>query len=150
MSSAENVSFVNAHLIAKNLGITVREAATPMTTHHDYVNMVTLRAGVRNVSATLAGRRREARIVIVDDHLTDIPPSEHMLVVKNDDRPGAIGRVATALGNANINISNMDVGKTEQPGSALMLIATSSHVPEELLAELRTMPGIVSVATIRG
>ena len=150
VSSAENVSFVNAHLIAKNLGITVREAATPMTTHHDYVNMVTLRAGVRNVSATLAGRRREARIVIVDDHLTDIPPSEHMLVVKNDDRPGAIGRVATALGNANINISNMDVGKTEQPGSALMLIATSSHVPEELLAELRTMPGIVSVATIRG
>lgn len=150
VSSAENVSFVNAHLIAKNLGITVREAATPMTTHHDYVNMVTLRAGVRNVSATLAGRRREARIVTVDDHLTDIPPSEHMLVVKNDDRPGAIGRVATALGNANINISNMDVGKTEQPGSALMLIATSSHVPDELVAELRSMPGIVSVATIRG
>lgn len=149
-SSTENVSFVNAHLVAKNLGITVREMTTPMTTHHDYVNMITLRAGVRNVSATLAGRRREARIVTVDDHLTDIPPSEHMLVVKNDDRPGAIGRVATALGNANINISNMAVGKTEQPGSALMLIATSSHVPDELVAQLRSLPGIVSVAAIRG
>lgn len=148
--SAENVSFVNAPLIATNLGITVHETSTPMTTHHDYVNLVTLRAGVRNVSATLAGRRREARIVTVDDHLTDIPPSEHMLVVKNDDRPGAIGRVATALGNANINISNMAVGKTEQPGSALMLIATSSHVPDELVARLRMLPGIVSVATIRG
>lgn len=148
--SPENVSFVNAPLIAKNLGITVRGSATPATTHNDYVNLVTLRAGERNISATLAGRRREARIVIVDNHLTDIPPSEHMLVVKNDDRPGAIGRVATALGNANINISNMDVGKTEQQGSALMLIATSSHVPDELVAQLRTMPGIVSVATIRG
>ncbi len=148
--SAEKVSFVNAPIIAKNLGITVREAATPTTTHNDYVNLVTLRAGVRNVSATLAGRRREARIVTVDDHLTDIPPSEYMLVVKNDDRPGVIGNVATILGNANINISNMDVGKTEQPGSALMLIATSSPVPDDMVAELRTMPGIVSVAAIRG
>ena len=148
--SAEKVSFVNAPLIAKNLGIAVREAATPTTTHNDYVNLITLSAGARNVSATLAGRRREARIVTVDDHLTDIPPSEYMLVVKNDDRPGVIGNVATALGNANINISNMDVGKTEQQGSALMLIATSSPVPDDLIAELRTMPGIVSVATIRG
>lgn len=148
--STEKLSFVNAPLIAKNLGITVREAATPTTTHNDYVNLITLRAGVRNVSATLAGRRREARIVTVDDHLTDIPPSEYMLVVKNDDRPGVIGNVATALGNANINISNMDVGKTEQQGSALMLIATSSPVPDDMVAELRTMPGIVSVATIRG
>lgn len=148
--SPENVSFVNAPLIAKNLGITVRESVTPTTTHNDYVNLVTLRAGSRNISATLAGRRREARIVIVDDHLTDIPPTEHMLVVKNDDRPGAIGRVATALGDANINISNMDVGKTEQPGSALMLIATSSQVPDELIAQLESLPGIVSVASIRG
>lgn len=148
--STENVSFVNAPLIATNLGITTHEVATSTTTHHDYVNLVTLRAGGRNVSATLAGRRREARIVAVDDHLTDIPPSEHMLVVKNDDRPGAIGRVATILGNANINISNMDVGKTEQPGSALMLIATSSHVSDELVTQLRNLPGIVSVATIRG
>lgn len=148
--STEKVSFVNAPIIAKNLGITVREAATPTTTHNDYVNLITLRAGVRNVSATLAGRRREARIVTVDDHLTDIPPSEYMLVVKNDDRPGVIGNVATVLGNANINISNMDVGKTEQPGSALMMIATSSAVPDDMVAELRKMPGIVSVATIRG
>jgi len=148
--STENVSLVNAPLVAKNLGIKVHEAATPTTTHRDYVNLITLRAGERNVSATLAGRRREARIVTVDDHITDIPPSEHMLVVTNDDRPGVIGRVGTVLGNANINISNMDVGKTERQGSAIMLIATSSDVPDELVTQLRALPGIVSVATIRG
>lgn len=146
----EKVSFVNASLIAKNLGINVRESATPPTTQQDYVNLITLRAGPRNVAGTLTGRRREARIVRIDDHLCDIPPTENMLVVENDDRPGAIGKVGTALGNANINISNMDVGKTEQHGSALMLIATSSPVPDELVGELRTIPGILSVATIRG
>lgn len=148
--STENVSLVNVHLVAKNLGIKIHEVTTPSTTHHNYVNLITLRAGSRNMSATLAGRHREARIVTVDDHITDIPPSEHMLVVTNDDRPGVIGRVATILGNANINISNMDVGKTERQGSAIMLIATSSHVPDELVIQLRGLPGIVSVATIRG
>lgn len=148
--STENVSLINAPLVAKKLGIKVHQAATPTTTHHDYVNLITLRAGERNMSATLAGRRREARIVTVNDHITDIPPSVHMLVVTNDDRPGVIGRVGTLLGNANINISNMDVGKTERQGSAIMMIAMSSGVPDELVTQLRALPGIVSVATIRG
>ena len=91
---------------------------------------------------------REARIVIIDDHLTDIPPSEHMLVVTNDDRPGAIGRVATTLGNADINIDNMDVGTTATAGSALMCIATSIKVPEQVLDSLRQLPGIFTVVAI--
>ena len=100
------------------------------------------------MSATLTGRRREARIVIIDDHLTDIPPSEHMLIVKNDDRPGAIGRVATALGNANINIANMDVGSTETVGSALMCISTTTAVSQDVIATLRKLDGITSVTAI--
>ena len=85
---------------------------------------------------------------MIDHHLTDIPPSEHMLVVKNDDRPGAIGRVATALGNAGINIANMDVGSSETIGSALMCIATTTAVPLDVLQQLRTLEGISSVVSV--
>lgn len=144
----EPVSLVNAPSIARNLGITVSSIASTNTTHRDYVNLVTLRSGDRNLSATLAGRRREARIVIIDDHLTDIPPSEHMLVVKNDDQPGAIGRVATALGNAHINIANMDVGTAETEGSALMCIATTTAVPGDIIKKLRSLEGIASVVSV--
>ena len=144
----EPVSLVNAPTIARNLGITIESVASTNTTHRDYVNLITLRSGDRNLSATLTGRRRQGRIVMIDDHLTDIPPSEHMLVVKNDDRPGAIGRVATALGDAGINIANMDVGTTETEGSALMCIATTTAVSLDVMNKLRTLEGISSVVSV--
>jgi D-3-phosphoglycerate dehydrogenase len=146
--STDQVSLVNAPSMARNLNITVESVASTTTTHRDYVNLITLRSGDRNIAATLTGRRREARIVMIDHHLTDIPPSEHMLVVKNDDRPGAIGRVATALGNAGINIANMDVGSSETAGSALMCIATTTAVPLDVLQQLRTLEGISSVVAV--
>jgi D-3-phosphoglycerate dehydrogenase len=146
--SKDFVSLVNAPVLARNLNLAFGGTATTTTVHHDYINLITLRSGDRNLSATLTGRRREARIVIIDDHLTDIPPSEHMLVVTNDDRPGAIGRVATTLGNADINIDNMDVGRTATAGSALMCITTSIEVPEQVLNSLRQLPGIVTVVAM--
>ena len=146
--STDQVSLVNAPSMARNLNITVESVASTTTTHRDYVNLITLRSGDRNIAATLTGRRREARIVMIDHHLTDIPPSEHMLVVKNDDRPGAIGRVASALGNAGINIANMDVGSSETAGSALMCIATTTAVPLDVLQQLRTLEGISSVVSV--
>lgn len=146
--STDQVSLVNAPSMARNLNITIESVASTTTTHRDYVNLITLRSGDRNISATLTGRRREARIVMIDHHLTDIPPSEHMLVVKNDDQPGAIGRVASALGNAGINIANMDVGSSETVGSALMCIATTTAVPLDVLQHLRTLEGISSVVSV--
>ena len=146
--STDQVSLVNAPSMARNLNITVESVASTTTTHRDYVNLITLRSGDRNIAATLTGRRREARIVMIDHHLTDIPPSEHMLVVINDDRPGAIGRVASALGNAGINIANMDVGSSETAGSALMCIATTTAVPLDVLQHLRTLEGISSVVSV--
>ena len=146
--STDQVRLVNAPSMARNLNITVESVASTTTTHRDYVNLITLRSGDRNISATLTGRRREARIVMIDHHLTDIPPSEHMLVVKNDDQPGAIGRVASALGNAGINIANMDVGSSETVGSALMCIATTTAVPLDVLQQLRTLEGISSVVAV--
>lgn len=146
--STDQVSLVNAPSMARNLNIIIESVASTTTTHRDYVNLITLRSGDRNISATLTGRRREARIVMIDHHLTDIPPSEHMLVVKNDDQPGAIGRVASALGNAGINIANMDVGSSETVGSALMCIATTTAVPLDVLQHLRTLEGISSVVSV--
>ena len=37
---------------------------------------------------------------MVDDHAVDVPPADHMLVVRNDDSPGVIGLVGTVLGEA--------------------------------------------------
>ena len=86
--------------------------------------------------------------MLVDDHITDVPPANNMLVVSNDDRPGVIGVVGTLLGNHNVNIADMDVGKALTPGTALMVIAPTAEVPAAVVDELRASPGILNVAVL--
>ena len=146
--SDEPVTFVNAPNLAKEHGVEVREITS--ATSVDYVNLVTVRGGGHVLAGTLSGRRSEPRIVNVDDHTTDLPPAAHMLVVRNDDRPGMIGFVGTALGNAGVNIADMDVGRSQSPGSAIMVLATAGATPAAVIAELRAAPGILSVHVLLG
>ena len=148
--SGEAITYVNAPTVAEQRKVVVREQRRDDVAHQDYVNLITLRSGAHNISGTLAGRRREARLVLIDDHLSDVPPARFMLIVRNDDRPGVIGRVGTVLGDAGVNIDNMDVGKTPQAGSALMVIATATPTPVEVVSQLRQVPGIVEVITVGG
>ena len=77
----------------------------------EYVNLISLKCDDHSISGTLAGRRREPRIVEVDGHSVDVPPARHMMVINNDDRPGVIGTVGVMLGDAGVNIADMDVGR---------------------------------------
>jgi D-3-phosphoglycerate dehydrogenase len=142
------VTFVNAPQLAREHGVEVRETSTQ--TSVDYVNLITLRGAGHTLAGTLSGRRSEPRIVNVDDHTTDVPPASHMLVVRNDDRPGMIGMVGTAVGDAGVNIADMDVGRSATAGSALMVLATTEPVPDPVVATLRAAPGITSVHVLRG
>jgi len=141
--SEDVVTYVNAPQLAKEHGVDVREVNC--SSSPDYVNLITLRGGDHEIAATLTGRRSEPRIVRVDGHTADIPPADNMLVVRNDDRPGVIGIVGTLLGEEGINIADMGVGRSEQPGSALMLIAPTGPVPADVIERLRNAPGIVNV-----
>jgi D-3-phosphoglycerate dehydrogenase len=146
--SEDPVTYVNAPALAKEHGLEVREVSC--TTSVDYVNLVTIRGGGHEIAGTLGGRRGEPRIVALDGHTTEVPPAPNMLVVRNDDRPGMIGAVGTALGDAGINIADMDVGRTPTPGSALMVLATTAPVPAEVIARLAAAPGIISVHPLSG
>jgi D-3-phosphoglycerate dehydrogenase / 2-oxoglutarate reductase len=146
--SDEPVTYVNAPQLAKDHGVEVRE--TNCATSADFVNLITLRGGDRSISGAIVGRRGEQRIVMVDDHSFDVPPATHMLMVKNDDRPGVIGVVGTLLGNAGVNIADMDVGRAGDAGTAVMLIAPTAEVDNAVLAQLRTAPGIISVDALSG
>jgi len=144
--SEDPVSYVNAPKMADERGITVTETTT--TTSHHFVNLVTVRAGGHNLSGTLVGLDGEARLVTVDDHRVDVPPANHMLVVRNDDRPGMIGKVGTIVGEAGVNIADMDVGQAASGASAMMVLATTEEVSSEVADTLRAVEGITSVDTL--
>ncbi len=144
-TTEDPVSYVNAPQLAEERGLEVREVST--VTSHDYVNLVTLRSGSHAVAGTLtgAGVRAEARVVMVDDHVVEVPPSSDMLVVRNDDRPGVIGVVGTVLGEAGVSISSMAVGPSPDSGTALMVLSIDRQAPDGALDRLRADPGILDV-----
>jgi D-3-phosphoglycerate dehydrogenase len=142
----EPVSYVNAPGLAAEKGTEVRETTTPVS--HDYVNLITLRGGGHAIGGTLTGLRARARIVEIDEHAVDLPPAANLLVVRNDDRPGVIGRVGTILGDAGVNINDMDVGRSAEGEGALMAIASGAPVPLPALDRLREADGIISAQVI--
>ena len=54
---------------------------------------------------------REPRLVEIDGFDMDVRPEGDVLVLFYPDRPGMVGRFGTILGDANINIARMDVGR---------------------------------------
>jgi D-3-phosphoglycerate dehydrogenase len=146
----EPVSFVNAPQLAEARGLAVRESLSSAAL--DYVNLVTLRGSIGDravhVAGTLFGKRAAPRIVGINDHSVDVPPSSHMLVVRNSDTPGMIGKVTTTLGDADINIADMDVGTNAAGEAALMVLSTYSAVPPEIVDRLRATPGVFDARAI--
>jgi D-3-phosphoglycerate dehydrogenase / 2-oxoglutarate reductase len=145
-STEEPVSYVNAPQLAEERGLEVRESTT--TSARDFVNLVTLRGPDHAVAGTLAGVRAEPRIVMVDDHTVEVPPARHMLVVRNDDRPGMIGVVGLALGEAEVSISSMAVGPSAQGSTALMVLSTDRPTPPQVLERLSGADGILDVHSV--
>jgi D-3-phosphoglycerate dehydrogenase / 2-oxoglutarate reductase len=142
----EPVSYVNAPRIAVDRGVEVRDTST--ATAHDYVNLISIRGGDHGIGGTLVGLRGEPRIVMLDGHTIDLPPAKHMLVVRNDDRPGMIAFVAGALSDAGVNIDDMHLGRSERGEAALQVIATDQSVPPAVQDTIRAGDGIVSVHAI--
>lgn len=147
-TSDEPVSYVNAPALAASRGLEIEETST--ISSHDYVNLITIRSGDHSVSGTLTGigLRLEPRVVNVDDHAVEVPPAEHMLVVRNDDRPGMIGVVGQQIGNAGLSISSMAVGPNKDNVSALMVLSLDQPASDELVANLRSSEGILDLHRI--
>jgi len=146
--SEEPVTYVNAPQLADEHGVEVRNVNS--TQSADFVNVVHISGGGHSVSGIVHGPRSEQRIVNIDGVPFDVPPADHMVVITNDDRPGVIGSVGTILGDALVNITNMDVSRVEETNSAVMLIAPSAEVPTGVLDQVREAPGIVSVTPLLG
>lgn len=140
------VSYVNAPQLASEHGVEVREAKSSTT--HEYLNQVELRCAGHSVAGTLVGLSGEPRIVMVDDHEVELPPTRHMLLVRNDDVPGMIGVVGTAVGDAAINVSDMSLGRSPEGRLALMLLALDQAPPAALVAQLEAHPGVRAVTPI--
>jgi D-3-phosphoglycerate dehydrogenase len=142
------VSFVNAPKLAEEHGVSVTEEATADSP--EFVNVITARSGEHAVAGTLLtlGTRVEMRIVSIDGHSVEITPTTHMLVVRNNDKPGMIGRVGTVLGEAGISIDQMSVAPNPNAQTALMVLSTPSATPQSVVDALNASEGLFGIHVI--
>jgi D-3-phosphoglycerate dehydrogenase len=142
------VSFVNAPLIAQSHGIRVSESA--QETSVDYQSLVILSGVVADRDRLMAGTMMEKKgpvLVEVDDYEIELPITDYMLLVRNDDVPGVIGRVGTAIGDLGINISDMAVGRN-QGGQAMMGLSLDAAISPEGIEQLAKLDGVAAIRFI--
>jgi D-3-phosphoglycerate dehydrogenase / 2-oxoglutarate reductase len=133
----QDVNMVNASLIAEQMGIVVEESKT--TQGGAFSNVITLviegEGKRRLVSGTLF--EGSPRIVRLRDYSMDFTPEEHMLLLNYDDRPGMIGKIGTIMGQYDINIGSMNLGRREKKGEAMVLLSLDSAVPDNVIREIK-------------
>ncbi len=134
--SDQEVNMVNASLVARDMGIEVESMRSTET--ESYSNLITLSLETPEGRRTIAGTLFEGtpKIVKMRNFTTDFQPEEHMLVINYLDRPGLIGKIGTILGEANVNIGNMNLGRREKAGEAMVVFSVDSPVAEETLKKV--------------
>lgn len=146
----ETVNYVNAPVIAKQRGIKVREIASK--TVENFTNLITVTIKTAEGTRTIAGtlfNKNDIRIVQIGKYRIEVVPSRYMLVTTYIDMPGVIGRFGITLGENNINIAGMQVGRQSIGGEAVMVLQVDSPVPEEVLNKLLTLDALLSIRFVK-
>jgi len=71
-----------------------------------------------------------------------------MLLIYNEDRPGVIGRIGITLGEANINIGQMQVGQDPFHHRNVILLTTDEPVGRDVLSRLLQQDGVEKAQAI--
>jgi D-3-phosphoglycerate dehydrogenase / 2-oxoglutarate reductase len=165
----ESVNYINAHSHARRRGLLVQESkslshaplaqqeaaaagfsrlAAAAGTLSPQASVMTVRLRGRSGERLVSGMlRRDGgfRFISVNNLYFDATPSRYMLVTRHSDKPGMIGRFGTILGDGNINIAGMHLGRQQAGGEAVMVMQVDDPIPRAVLDKLAAVPGIVEV-----
>ena len=143
------VNDVNAPALARERGLAVQEvrSAEPL----DYASLVTLRVRGQGGEALVAGTvygKHEARIVRLDGFRLEAVPEGHVILCENDDAPGVVGNLGTALGAAGVNIARISLSRLDDRSRAFAFLCVDSAPAPEILDRLRKLPHVRAVRAI--
>ena len=145
----DEVNFVNAQHIAQERGISITASILPeKRAYHQYLELVvSADGGSIRVAGALLGEGHP-RIVHLDGYEVSVFPGGTLLVLRNRDVPGVIGRVGTLLGKHELNIEAYHQAKGKGGREALAAISVDGEVSEALLRDLRATPEVEQVRVV--
>jgi D-3-phosphoglycerate dehydrogenase len=151
----EEVNDVNAPSLAEERGIAVAE--TKQVHARDFtdlvrVNVVSGGVGTRVVGTTF-GRRDRPHLLEAWGSRFNVQLEDHLAVFRYQDRPGMLGRVGTALGEAGVNIVSAAVGRrpdgeADADGEAAMVVTADARIPQEVVDQIVASDGFAGGRTV--
>jgi len=102
----------------------------------------------RNVAGTLF-TGKEPRIVNIEGVPIEIALSEHMLFIRNDDKPGLIGGLGTILSDAGQNIADFRLGRKGAGGSAICVVSLDAPLADDLFEKIANLKQVESVKRLK-
>ena len=146
----QDVNVVSAPIVAKDRGIVVEE--TRRDAEGDYDSLITVTVvtdrQTRSVSGTVYADGRP-RIVNIKGIRMDAEFAPSMLYVTNQDKPGFVGRFATLLAEAGINIATFHLGRESAGGNAIALVEIDGTIPADVLLKVRHIPNVQQVKPLQ-
>ena len=146
----QDINVVSAPIVARERGIVVEE--TTREAEGDYESLITLilttEKQTRSVSGTVYADGRP-RLVDIKGIRMDAEFGKSMLYVTNEDKPGFVGRFASTLGDAGINIATFHLGREKQGGDAIALVEVDGDVPADVIKKVQTIPQVRQVKPLR-
>ncbi len=142
------LNLVNAREQAQRRGIVVEHVALSQLANQAESLTITIhsRGQARGIEGTVFADGRP-RVLSIDGYRMELVPERSMVLIFNDDRPGVIGLVGQAFGNAGINIADMALSRRGK--TALMVLKLDQVMPDDLRNTLSAAnPPILSVRTV--
>jgi D-3-phosphoglycerate dehydrogenase / 2-oxoglutarate reductase len=139
----ETVNEVSAPSLLEAHGIQSSETRRSDATNYAFEIGVTVKTDeeTHHIVGTLFGED-DPRICVIDGTRVDAVPEGSMVVCMNDDKPLIIGRVATILGEAGVNIGNLVLGRDARGGRASTILNVDDSITEEVMEKIRAVPHV--------
>jgi D-3-phosphoglycerate dehydrogenase len=153
LRGSENVNRINAAAVAGERGIRIHEekdeshrggAASVLT-----IELHTA-AGSTSASATVI-HGEQPRLLAFDGIDIETPLEGNLLVCRNLDVPGVIGKIGTILGEQGVNIANFTLGRERsgpKPVRALAVVQVDAPVSETVLEALQTIEALLEAKSV--
>lgn len=137
------INMVNAPMTAKEKGIQVDEVKRAAEGDHEsriYIEVIA-EDMPRNAAGTVY-QDGKPRITEIRGIQMDAEFAPHMLYVRNDDKPGFIGRFGSLLGEKGINIATFNLGRNAPGGDAICFVAVDEAIDDKVLDAIHAIPHV--------
>jgi D-3-phosphoglycerate dehydrogenase / 2-oxoglutarate reductase len=147
----QDINMVSAPVVARERGITVEEVKRESAVR-DYESFIRIIVDAEDMPRHAGGtvfQDGKPRVLDIRDIAVDAEFAPHMIYVRNDDKPGFIGRFGTLLGESGVNVATFALGRDKPGGDAICFVSVDQPVSDELLRKIEEIPQVKRARAVR-